>query len=165
MSFKQNAVDSIVTRMMAAEYRRLDESLALIIRKNVIFGKAKSTAFLYNGSFYCQKDYLPYFYPKDRVHALSPEIEKDMEDYLEDKKQVLLDEKIFRQILHVLLKDATTTQDVKNMLPDFLSADLTLAFNPVRTIPFEDCHTTLAIQQTNKLLTQMQIYSAGRLLY
>ena len=165
MSFKQNAVDFVVTRMMAAEYRRLDDSLALIIRKNVIFGKAQSTAFLYNGNFYCESRYKPWFYPKDVVHALAPEIEKDMVEYLEDKKQVLLDEKIFRQILHVLLKNATTTQDVKNMLPDFLSADLTLAFNPVRTIPFEDCHTALAIQQTNKLLTQMQIYSAGRLLY
>ena len=165
MSFKQNAVDFVVTRMMAAEYRRLDDSLALIIRKNVIFGNAQSTAFLYNGNFYCESRYKPWFYPKDTVHALAPEIEKDMVEYLEDKKQVLLDEKIFRQILHVLLKNATTTQDVKNMLPDFLSADLTLAFNPVRTIPFEDCHTALAIQQTNKLLTQMQIYSAGRLLY
>lgn len=158
-------IQHLTTNLFAAEHRRLDKTVANLIRRNNELLASSASGFLYYGEYYTAQGFQTSpGAPKVTLHdSLSEEIKW----HLKDSQQITEDQAMISQIIFKLASPAESLQEMRDTLPDCLSQMIpALASLPRHN---EVGYTLRAdirgSRQFNDLLPKIEMYSAARLLY
>lgn len=160
-------VTALTTRLFEAEERRLGAIISSLNKRNKGMAEVKLDGFLYLGIFYLPKDATLRSVGPVAKTALCGSLYGEMESFLQDKKQVLDEQKLIKQILFTLLRPCRNNQNFRDALPECLVNCLP---DLARLLRQEETAWTIrdnprALRQYEKFLPRMELYSAAKLLY
>lgn len=166
---KKTIAQQISDKLTEAEQRRFSQFIIQMNQENRKLSDQKVDGFLFAGQYYLPAN------GTVTVHAgyskgkppLNPALWTKMERHLRDRIMVRQDKESITQMLHLLLKDAKSNQEVRDTLPECLVALFPeLAKLPRKNEPAYTLHNNPRAQrQYEKLLPKMEMYSAAQLLY
>lgn len=156
-------IDLMIERLFASDKRRLEAWADRIVKMNQEAQKCPDNAFIYSGLFFRLSTVCG---PIPRRAALHPSLAPQMDQLLKDKK-IIDDEKAFvRQAIVQLLDPCESLQDIRDALPDCLVScisDLS-RIERSREPAFTIQGNPRALRQYQKMLPNIQVYSATRLI-
>ncbi len=157
-------IDQMILVLFASDKRRLAEWVDRLVIMNQEAGKHQFHSFIYNGLFFRSSHVTGPIPKRASLHiSLAPQ----MDQLLRDKK-IIDDEKSFvRQAIVQLLDPCTDLQDIRDALPDCLVScipALSASFERTRPPAFTIKDNPRALRQYEKMLPNIQVYSATRLI-
>lgn len=151
--------------LFVAEKRRLDKTVADIIRANNREKGVSAAGFLHMGEYYTASGFQQV--GNAQKYPLEQSLVDRMDAHLKDAETVAIDEQQIGQIIFKLLDPCETLQAVRDTLPECL-ATIIPALNPLTRMnePGDSLrHDTRASKQFEKLLPKIEMYAACRLIY
>lgn len=117
-------ITSIMSHLMEAEYRRLQEWLNRLVKQNQeCLRIVEPVGFLHEGQYY-RPDWQGQ--GAFKKHALHASLWPEMADYLKDKKFIDTDAQMIRQTLFSLIIDCDCDQDIRDALPECITSKFEL---------------------------------------
>jgi len=155
--------------LFVAEKRRLDKSLADLIRANNEVRVVQSSSFMYEGEVYTSTAFTVVAGAggAGTRPILHETLEAKMEWHLKSAKRVSEEEQLIGQIIFKLLSPCEELQTMRDTLPDCL-AEMIPA---LRSLPRQGevgcsiSNDTRATKQFNDMLERIEFYAAARLIY
>jgi hypothetical protein len=162
----QEVIALISKSLFQAEKRRLAGVIVDLDKQNNEIKHTGQQGFLFNGALYRPHN-ASTIKVGPGIPTLDFSLNKQMNDYLKDAKEIELDEKQIQQILFKLIYKAETLQHLRDTLPECLVALVPDLSGMVRNCPeaflLEGDERGMA--QFKKLKPKIEFYSATRLLY
>lgn len=160
-----NASD-VVKVLFEGDARRLSKVLEEIIDSNERAYKLRTTAgFIFNGDFYHRAGYAV---PRHgERHPLHESLWDTMMEYLQDVGQIVRDMTMINQMVHRLLADCVTAQDVRDALPESLAqlSNTLSALPRTRQVAWTLENDNRALRQFEKIRPLMDVYATTRLIF
>ncbi len=158
-------IQELLSRLFEAEKRRLDKSVADLIRKNNELTGVQAAGFLYYGEYYTAQGFQTSG-PGGKV-TIHDSLVNEIEWHIKDAKQIADDERLIGQIIFKLVDPCDTLQDIRDSLPECIASMIpALAklprYNDAGWSLRQDTRST---KQFEKMLPKIEKYSAARLLY
>jgi hypothetical protein len=160
-------INIILTKLFAAEERRLSGIISRLNTKNKQFRETKVDGFIHAGLYYVPKDAISIRGPRQTKTALHLSLIGEMESFLGEANRVKSERKLISQALFNLLSPCTSLQDVRNALPECLVScvpDISkLNRTDIEAYTIQDKPREL--RQYKTALLQIEVYVATQLLY
>jgi hypothetical protein len=158
-------IQHLLTELFIAEKRRLDKSVAALIRQNNELSGVQAAGFLYYGEYYTAEGFRT-FSAGNKI-TLHDSLTDKIKWHLKDAKTVADDERLIGQVIFRLIGPCETLQDMRDSLPDCLAAMIPeLAKRPRHNQQgWSLRQDTRGSRQFEKILPKIEMYSAARLLY
>lgn len=160
---------AIVKHLFLAELKRLDNTLADLVRDNENLQHVFDTVgFQYQGEFYklSNADRIP---PHGERLALHGSLVERMQRYLDRSGRLLWECTQVNQMVFRLVQGCTTRQDVRDALPECLVAQDKemglLEFERTRPAAYTLDNDKRAMKQYEKILPIIEYYSGTHLLF
>lgn len=155
--------------LFVAEKRRLDKSLADLIRANNEARVVQASSFMYEGEVYTSTAFtMAAGVGGAGTHPILHEtLEAKMEWHLKSAKRVSEEEQLIGQIIFKLLSPCKELQTMRDTLPDCL-AEMIPALRTLERQGEVGCsisNDTRATKQFNDMLERIEFYAAARLIY
>jgi hypothetical protein len=160
-------IDPLLTKLLAAEDRRMGNILSKMNTKNKRLNDTKIDGFIHRGIYYIPKDAVWIRVAKQSKTALHLSLIGEMESFLKDRQRVEDDRKLISQVLFNLLSPCRSNQDIRNALPNCLVS----VMPELAKLPRTDSEAyTLqdnprALRQYEMALLKMEVFVATQLLY
>lgn len=161
-----NLLTLILDGLFVAEKRRLEATVDRLNRDHNEIRSAVDDGFLLGGVYYRPRDNLG---PSPAKKApLDNRLMTEGNAFLKDTAKVELERQLIKQVLTHLLIPCRCEQDIRDALPDCLSA---LMPREIHSLPRtnEEAWTIRnqerALRQYRKVLPRIEFYSAARLIY
>ncbi len=158
-------IKHLLENLFIAEHRRLDKSIADLIRANNETKRTQAAGFLFFGEYYTAEGFQQV--GNNPKVQLDDSLKQKMEWHLKDAETVANDRRLIGQIVYKLTDPCTTLQDMRDSLPDCLSTMIPVLKSMPRhnEVGWSLRQDTRSTKQFNKLLPKIEMYSAARLLY
>lgn len=155
----------LLSKLFVAEKRRLDKTVANLIRENNELCEVQAAGFLHYGEYYTAEGFQT-MTAGGKVTLHDNLIDK-INWHIKNAKMVADDERLIGQIIFNLLDPCETLQDMRDSLPDCLATMIPeLAKLPRHNEQGWSLRQNVrASKQFEKLLPKIEMYSAARLLY
>lgn len=159
-------IQAFLQELFVGEKRRLNKSIADLIKANNELKNVQAAGFIYMGEYYTAEDFkvMGQDIKKETLHD---SLTSKAEWHIRSADRVATDERIIGQIIFKLLMPCESLQDMRDTLPDFLAViipalkDLPRLNEPGWTLR----NDTRGTAQFNKWLERMEFYAAARLMY
>lgn len=162
---QQKLLDFILEQLFVAEFRRLRTNVSKLNRQNNEVRRAQADGFMLNGLFYRDMESPP---SADCAPALDLSLMADGLSFIADRDKVHHERQLIKQTLNHLVTGCSSSQDLRDALPDCLRDTLTQEINRLSRTR-EEAYTIRdnprALRQYQKILPRIEFYSAARLLY
>lgn len=161
-------IEQMMVRLFEAEERRINNVVIDLNQQNKRLRDMKVDGFIYSGQFFMPQGVNTIVTgPGIAKKTLHFSLNDPMEALLRDKKQIKDDRDQVKQTVFKLLKPCQSDRDVRNALPECLVDCVPgLAQHPRLQEPaWTIRHDERAMRQYEKILPQMEVYSAARLIY
>lgn len=155
----------LLSELFVAEKRRLDKTVADLIRENNELSGVQAAGFLYYGEYYTAQGFQTTI--AGGKITLHDNLTDKIKWHLKDAKIVADDERLIGQIIFKLIDPCETLQDMRDSLPDCLASMIPALANLPRHNEqgWSLRQDVRASRQFEKLLPKIEMYSAARLLY
>ncbi|WP_290870386.1 hypothetical protein [Aquabacterium sp.] len=159
-------IQAFIADLFVAEKRRLDKSIADLIRANNEIKGTQAAGFLYYGEYYTAEGFAVVA-GRTAKENLHDSLNSKMEWHIKSAETVATDERLISQIIFRLLDPCQTLQEMRDTLPDCLVE----VFPALKKL---DRHNDVGItlrgdtrgsRQFDKLLPKIEFYAAARLIY
>lgn len=111
-------LDALVSRLFAAEERRLDKAVESLDQRNREIGRHKTQGFLLQGKLFRQKSAT--LIATTGIKPLAYELTEDGNKFLRDRNNIDQDRQIIKQILYKLVEPCQNGQEIRDTLPECL---------------------------------------------
>lgn len=159
-------IQKFLEDLFVGEKRRLNKSVADLIRANNELKGEQAAGFLFMGEYYTAAGF-QVMGNGTKKPTLHDSLTSKAEWHIKSATRVADEEKLIGQIIFKLLMPCETLQDMRDTLPDFLS-EMIPALKPLPRLNEPGCslsNDTRATRQFNKLIERMEFYAAARLMY
>lgn len=161
-------IKTFIEELFVAEKRRLDKSIADLIRQNNEIKGTQSVGFLFYGEYYTAEGFM--MMPgaatagKENLHD---SLEKKMEWHVKSAQTVAHDERMIGQIIFKLISHCEDLQSMRDTLPDcFVEMIPALKELPRHNeVGYSLRGDTRGEAQFLKLMPKIEFYAAARLMY
>jgi len=161
-------IQKFLVDLFVAEKRRLDKSIADLIRANNEAKGVQSAGFLYYGDYYTAEGFMTM--PgagnagKENLHD---SLNKKMEWHIKSAQTVAHDERLIGQIIFKLLGPCETLQDMRDTLPDCLAEMIPALKNlpRINDVGYSLREDVRGEAQLTQWLPKIEFYAAARLIY
>ena len=161
-------VGAILFQLVATEKRRLEREINRIVAENKEHIRSSADWFLYQGKVYTSTAATLLPGGAGGFPQLAMALNREMEAYIRDQKEVEQDQTMIKQILVTLLQGCGSSQEIRDTLPSFL---LPLTPDYIKQLGARFAEGFFApkherfVSQYQRMLPKMEFYSATRLLY
>ena len=158
-------IKHLLSELFVAEKRRLDKTVADLIRQNNEVLGVQAAGFLYYGEYYTAQGFQT-TQAANKV-ILDESLTEKIEWHIKDAKTVADDERLIGQIIFKLADPCETLQDMRDSLPDCLATMIPALANLPRHNEqgWSLRQDIRASRQFENILPKIEMYSAARLLY
>lgn len=157
----------IVHMLFDGEKRRFAKMMEELTSSNDrLLNVGASTGFMFNGDFYKRNTKAVAPMHGER-HALHADLHEPMMKYLQETAKLMLDINKINQMCFRLIKGCTSTQDIRDALPDCLISlsNEVMAFSRTRPEAWTLEGDERAQRQYQLVRPLIEFYSATRLMY
>ena len=163
-------IQQFLKDLFVAEKRRLDKSIADLIRANNEAKGVQAVGFLYQGEYYTAEGFMQMgglaaaTAGKENLHD---SLNSKMEWHVKSSQKVAHDERMIGQIIFKLLSPCEDLQSMRDTLPDCLSEMIPAPKGRPRhnEVGYSLRQDTRGEAQFKKLLPTIEFYAAARLMY
>lgn len=162
---KVNLIEALAVRLFEPEYRRLGKEVERLDKLNQEIRGHRTQGFMLAGQYYFPPDCA--YRPQAGQPSLDFSLSFHGQVFLKDKAHVEDDKQLIKQIIHLLIKDCDSIEDVRDALPESLiELSSVLGMIPrTRETAYTISHDPRMMRQYEQLLEKIDFYVATRMIY